>query len=362
MNEGEISTGGDYQSHTSDGFTVSSNTETTEAIKDNFSAEEKPKDGDAPDPEKEEADAVSKAAAKLGEKGGKAAAEKRASEAEEKDEAKSEEKEPEEKLGKPRHDPRARMLEATREAAEAKRQLAEERRERERLTAEVREIRNRVDRPQEQRPQEQARAKDSRPQSSDYENYEKFTEDLAEWKANETWKARKDEATRQYEADQYARGVATFQQTFIGRMAEARKSDPDLDARISASEVAQLSPSYVLPRGTEPTIENHIADELMASEMAPALLNYLASDTEEWARLKGLRNKREVAREVAKLEVKLSEAQAPKGPRLVSSKAPPPIKPLTGAPPPVDDLDDDTPFEVHMRKMNARDRQRKAGR
>lgn len=371
---------GGYASVTDGGFTVSTNAETAEDVKANFASEEKPKDGPEPDPEKEEAEEVSRAAAALGKKGGEAAAEKRAKEAKEAKRAKvaeegaeAEPKEGDEKpLGKPGDDPRARMLQATREAADLKRQLAAERqdlaaerRERERLAAEVSRARA-----SEAKPAAVPRASgaDAEPDEKDFDDYGKYVEARARWGTREEIRKHQHEHGLRQRAHAYAHQVDTSVTLFNDRVQEMMKADPQFMERISDEVWDVMVPSFMLDPGERKGPHNVIADEVRDSEQGPAILLHLTEHPEELQRIATLGTAREVSREMAKLEAKLENgngvATAGTSPRAFVSRAKPPIRPVTGTPQAADPyaVDDDTSLDEHIRKMNARDEvRRRAG-
>lgn len=363
---------GPFESFTHEGLTISSNSETAEDIKANLTeSAEKPLDGEEPDPEKEEAARVSKAASELGRKGGQAAAEKRAK-AGENDALEGEEEQPKAKekpLGKPRDDPRARMLEATRKESEAKKLLATERQERERLAAENRELRaahearqrEQPAAPKLERPTLPEDPSDPRPYETDprFKTYEDFVEARARWAARQEFSERRREAERQFMASARDQHIVGAIGAFNKRLDDAGDSFRDQ----IAPEVLALQPSFTMRPGERPTALTCIADELISSEHAPALMLHLSEHPEDLQRIAALSNSRDVSREMAKLEGRVSAAPAGNSERpATSSKAKPPVRPVTGSPTPAsDDVDDDTPFEVHFRKMNARDKSRGRG-
>jgi hypothetical protein len=367
MSEADVG-GAPYASFTSDGLTVASNDETAEDIRANLESEEKPKDGDPSDPEQEEADRVSRAAAELGRKGGKAAAEKRAA-APDKAEAEAEidEGEPraEKPLGKPRDDPRARMLEATRKESEAKRALADERRERERLAAEVRELRARVEAPPAPAPSA-GRGLPGRPKPTEdeFDNYGDFVDARARYAMQEEFETRSRAAEEQSQANARLQEIGSAVTAFRARLAEAKRADPEFADKLSP-DLTNLQPTFTLAPGQSVGSHNIIADEIVSSEHAPDLMLHLTEHPDDLQRIAALSNSREIAREMAKLEARLDAATSGTSSRRETSKAKPPVRPVTGSPTTAnpEDMDDDTPFETHVRRMNARDGHRRvAGR
>jgi len=346
---------GGYQEATVGGMTVSSNTETAEAIAENLESDAKPLDGEVPDPEKEEADAVAKAAAKLGEKGGKAAAEKRAIEAKE---AKAEEAK-KDKKGDPRHDPKARVEEATRESAELKRELKRERDERARERSEFNARLEKIERGGNgaEPAAAPARHADEKPLEKDFEDYGEFVEARSRWAARQEYAEVERKRTIHQQAASFANSV---QQTFDKFRESALKES--IHERV-APELLDLVPTAMLEPNARPDQSNVIADEIIASPVANGLLLYFTEHPEDFQRIATLRTPRDISREMAKLEARLEAAPTATSPRHVASTAKPPVRPVTGSPNAADpdEVNDDMSFEEHARRMNARDARLRRG-
>ena len=310
------------------------------------------------EPETEEA-RVSKAASDLGKKGGEATAAKRAEAAKEaakaeKDaEAASEaEKDAEaEKLGKPRHDAKARMLEATRQAAEAKRELERERaervRERAQLAAEVEQLRA-------GKPAEQAKPA-GKPTSEQYDSYEAFLDARDEWNDRQR-ETRDTERARFAARDQ---GIKTAFSTFTERVEEAKKTDASFMERTSWFGTQQ--PSFTLPRDEHGRpvglrASHVLTDEIISSEQAPALMLHFAEHPEDLQRIEALRTPLDVQMAVSKLEGRLDAALTATAPRAEVSKARPPVRPVTGSPNTADrELDENAPLSAFVSRYGQRE-------
>jgi hypothetical protein len=363
-----------YASVESDGFKVSSNSKSVEQLTEDLklTPEETTAEPEA-EPEKAEKDAeaerLAKAAAELGKKGGEAAAAKRAAAKETPDEEEPEPGPDGKPLGKPRDDPRARMLEATRAAAELKRQVAEERRERERLAAEVAQLRaGRQEAPPPPKPNG-----DAEPQQSDFETYEDYVKATANYVARkaaaEHYEKQRAEAERRYMAHAYQEKIESSISGFTERLNTAARAElgntatpqavrewgESFMSRI-APEVAQLEPSFNLPPGQRVGPQNVIADELISSEHAPALMLHFTEHRDDLQRIASLRTPRDIAREMAKLEARLDAATTATSPKPQVSKANPPVRPVTGAPHTVDaEPGPDASYEDFKRYWNARE-------
>lgn len=293
---------------------------------------------------------VSKAGSELGKLGGKAAAEKRAAEksdlkveqsepdenteaeeapepkqAKPETEAEPEEK-PEEKKPNPRHDPKARMLEATRKEAEAKRALAAEREAKQALESRLAALEQRLSPPPaETKPQ--AWDGQSKPKLEDFvreaDTYEAGLEAYQE--ARDTW--RDGESKRKYEAEAVEKALDSQ----VGKFREAASAHM---GRYSEA-VLSLKTEFQLAPNETASGSNWLANELVFSPgSAPALMLYLSEHDDELQRIAALPNPRAVSREMAKLETRLEAASAGTNSSRSDdvSRAAPPVKPVAGKP------------------------------
>lgn len=322
------------------GFTVTSNSGTTQA---QLERDLKPKSDDA----------ASRAGSELGKRGAEAAAKARAAKGDSSDlevettqgdekpakpekveakaepepeakEEKAEEKpEPEKpkKEGDPRHDPKARMLEATRQAAEAKRALAAEREAKAALEARLAAL-ERVTPPRETQEDTPKRDPDARPQSADFDSWEAYEDARDEWN-RKRWEA---ETQKRAQAEAVDRAIGEQKRKF------AEVTVPNLEKY--SEEVLSLQAEFQIPEGAKPKGENWIANELFFSpESAPTLMLHFTEHPEELQRIAALSSPRAVSREMAKIEARLEAAPAGNSPeREVVSRAAPPVRPVTGKP------------------------------
>jgi len=306
------------------------------------------------DSEREEEIKVSEAAAALGKKGGKAAAEKKAEqktqglvdehpqEETETEEKPEKEESPEEKdaeakkeaLGKPRHDPKARMLEATRKEAEAKRDRDRIKAEKDALQAKHDALQRELEAaraPKE--PQKPAEAP-TKPVRASYQSDEDYIEAIAAHKAEE--KVKEYEAKR--ETERQIKEYTGTLDAILGKNAkiekEYAKTDPEYLSKVSDEVKAiALKPSFALDLHEIGNNDNVIADELfMADKMAPAIKLHFSENPEDLERIRNLQSFQEVQVEMRLLARTLNGAAStvtvPKG----SSKAKPPVQPVTGSP------------------------------
>lgn len=344
------------------GLSVTSNSETSEQIKTALN------DGQEP-----EADGISKAAREMGRKGAQA----RWSRAREikpipdkpKVEAKPEsapegtpepreaspeapeakEAKPAEKpLGKPRDDPRARMLEATRKEAEAKRAAAALQAERDALKAELDRVRS-VPAPQERiNWHPTVVSEDAPPDPKNFRSEAEYAQAYIDHRAAQ--QARTIVQAELQRAAQAAR-QQQFEQEFhemASKHVEGFKSAMDKQIKADPGFVEKLSPDVLgLSSSLEPSVQtisadNVIADEIILSgENAPALSLYLSEHPDEFQRLRALPTYQEVQVEMRILAKSLKgAATAGTVPKGEVSKAKPPVRPVTGSPHAVTDLDE----------------------
>jgi len=359
---------------THDGLTVVSNSETADEMKENLEAEPKPLDGEPEDPKEAEKKRVSKAAAELGKKGGEAAAKARAEkddlaeEPEEKAEAKPEEKKgeakeeakdekDERKQGLSKQDARARVMEATRAAAEA-------RKAREAAEARAEELEARIARLEAERtkPAGEARpaaGKGTKPTPEKFETYEEYVEALTDWRVEERVQKLTREAEIQKEATRFADRIGTTVQTFNDRFMKAAEADPELMRRVDPN-LLNLKPTFTLPPGTPARAENDIAQAIVESERPAELMLHFSEHPEDYERLLKSRDTYQVVRAVGALEAKLERGERP-GSVIADtvSKAKPPVRPIPASPQYSDDLSDDMDFDEYVRVANARERRRR---
>lgn len=343
-----------------DGYSVSSTYETTEQLAETLKPEAKPaKDGD-PQPEEKDDD-LSEAASKLGKKGGETTAAKRAAEAKEQPDADKAGDAPaatdaeKSKKGNPRHDPTARVAEATRLAAEAKRERDAIKAERDRLAAELEAARS--GKPAEQPKAPPKPVDPNAPKLDDFEKYEDYVEAVADYRA--------DQRLRQYQQHQQQREAFTARaitidkavKEYVGRIEEAKKADPSFVDR-TAPILSRLQPSF-LKEPSAPLEPIHvIADEVLRSAQSAALLAHFADNPDALSVLESLQTIPDIQAEVRFLAKSVGSAAAPQAtaskPEI--SKARPPVRPVTGAPVNAGGPDpENSSFDEWIEHQNARE-------
>lgn len=237
--------------------------------------------------------------------------------------------EAEKPLGKPRHDMKARMLEATRKESEAKKRADEIERRAIALEAELRALKSGIQPKAEAKPAEkQAPVGDGRPKLEDFESLEDHAEAVANWVADKREKAAKESQQKA----EFERVTQEKFSSFAQRMGEHLKDDPDFWERQNET-VVQLKPFSVLTEEEKQTAGplNALADHFLVSDKAPALIEYFSGKPDELQRLSTL-HPGNFWRELGRIEERLSAATTASAPPPVS-KAAPPARPVTGGPP-----------------------------
>jgi hypothetical protein len=160
-----------------------------------------------------------------------------------------------------------------------------------------------------------------KPTPDQFDDYGAYVEALTEFKADEKVNTALDAREKAATEKQQAQTRVT---TWNERVIEARKSIPDYDTVMAASEVP---------------IAEHVLDELRDSELGPQLAYHLDKNPDVAEKLNTM-NPRQAAREIGRLEAKLSSTvtaspdpkvdapQEPPAPKVKTTNAPPPVKPV----------------------------------
>lgn len=364
MTDTDLSGTGEYVSGESEGFSVTSNGgETSEEMEANLAT---------PD---DEGDKVSKAAKELGKRGGKASAERRAkgdggsSDASEPAvdgvDGDGGEAEPEKPLGKPRNDPKARMLEATRKEAEAKKERDAVKAERDQIRAENDRLRREFEamRPAPVQPEARiAKDEDPEPKQEDYDDWNAYMRDMAKHAGRQEVKRYQAEAQKEQwisqKADSIAMAAKQDMDSFSAACEKAKAADPAALDGIPEKLWDFLQPSWEAEPGQ--IHQGHVmADEIMKLDHPVEVLKHLGGNFPEFQRIATLQSPAAITRQLARLDARFDAAtQAPVSKPRVSS-APPPVRPVTGSASAVEADDDDLDLGDFIRKGNTRDHQRR---
>jgi len=369
---------------------VTSNHESAEEI----SAALKPEKEESPEPRVlvdkgkpvEEPDEVSEAAAKLGKKGGEAAAAARKAKPipdKPKEEAKPVEEPEPEKAARGTdaregdedeeeddtdlpltENARKRIEKATKKEAAAKRELREAQIRHERELSETRSRLEMLERSRtEPQPKEQPRAAQptrTKPEAADFESYDGYVDALTDWKIEQR---EAKAAERNYERA-VVTGVTQAEHQFATHVKEAFQG-VDLKERLSP-DVLYMVPSYRLTPDQRWGPDNVIADEfLRAGKLGPRLMEYLSDNPTELQRLRKLRSSEDVQIEMRVIARTIGPAgdATPGNPPAAQgsgskpelSKAKPLVPPVTGSPHTADELDDTAPLSAFVKRFGQRE-------
>lgn len=363
-------------------MSVTSSSETEDEIRQSIGAESTP-------------DEVKEAAAELGRKGGKARAEKlkaakaekpepgEAAEVESSDDepekaaksdkaAKADEKS-EKPLGKPRDDPRARMLEATQKEAAAKREARERAAEAQRLAQENAQLRERLESlsrgetPEKGAPaRQEARGApagaddDPEPKEEDFEAYNDYVKANARWEARQEWKSLEAKRAREAKIAQAQGEIKERAVAFADRMEKAQESGLEFKEEFLSNFLEIHPASLVPPQYRRPL--HYLAEEVWESEYAPQLIHHLQENKDVLQRLATLPPDK-IVREIARIEAKFGSdaATTATASKPYVGKAPHPVRPVTGAPTVAKEgLGDDSSLGDHVNAWRARVRGRRA--
>ena len=167
-----------------------------------------------------------------------------------------------------------------------------------------------------QQPQQENVRSEDKPQASQFNDAFEYAEALAEWSAENALKQR-DEQEAQRKAQEAQEKVL---KTWNEKIEKAKADLPDFDRMVKSSDII---------------VSDSIRDSILESDVGPQLLYHLATN-EDFAQQLTEMPVSKALKELGKLEAKL-EAKGEKAPKaekvketVSSSKAPEPIKPLSG--------------------------------
>ena len=327
---------------THDGFHVTSNSQTADQLKEQFKdpkAVEAPKEPAKADPEPVEA----------------------TDQAEEGQEAEKAGEQPEKPLGKPKNDPRARVMQATRQAAEAKRERDEI--ERRAIAAEAELERYRSGKPATEPAKAEAKPADGtdpEPKEDDFESYGQYVKAQARWEARQEFR----EQTTAHEQRQQRELALQHQremfEAFKGRIRTALKSDPAIHEHIS-HEVVALIPEGPVDLSKRLSNEELIGVHCVAEEKGLDMMRHLSDNPDVLQRLRGL-SQGSLLVELGRIDARLGSASTAPEPKATISRANPPVRPVTAVAPSGDDSPDpDLPFDQWAKqRIREEERERKA--
>ena len=166
-----------------------------------------------------------------------------------------------------------------------------------------------------QQPQQETVRSEDKPQASQFNDAFEYAEALAEWSAENALKQR-DEQEAQRKAQEAQEKVL---KTWNEKIEKAKADLPDFDRMVKSSDIVVSDP---------------IRDSILESDVGPQLLYHLASN-EDFAKELTEMPISKALKELGKLEAKFEAkeekpSKAEKRETVSSSKAPEPIKPLSG--------------------------------
>ncbi len=261
----------------------------------------------------------------------------------------------------------AKRKERARErVAEATRKARQERLRADHLAAEVQRLKSAP--PAQQAPPQPSREAfpaqpetKTKPREEDFDTYGEFVEALADFKAEEKLAAHTKAQERETFARDFADRAMRSIDTFRNKVAEAIKADPDLeDTVIPFAEVVRNS-SHGIPPGGAYTPFNVVNDEILRSNIPAQLMTRLNSDEGLMDEILSLPSRDAIARKMVEVqtEIRLSLGSVTAGTpptRRAVSQAPPPIRPVTGAPrTATTELDDNAPLSAHVKAFGERE-------
>lgn len=177
---------------------------------------------------------------------------------------------------------------------------------------------------------------EGKPKEDDFATAAEFVEALADWKYEQ--RAAAEREARQ-KAEQ-AQSQTSLQKKVQADIAAFRAVQPDFD-EVMEEAAFQSTPLMI--------------QELQESDMGPALLYHFAKNPDEANRIAELTDARKVAKEVAKIEARLTSAPAKKQAPITSTPAP--IKPVASSRQTIANIgkiDDDTEYFRQKRAQTTR--------
>lgn len=142
-----------------------------------------------------------------------------------------------------------------------------------------------------------AEAEPKAPAQDDYETIEEYLQAHAQYARDlSSWQYRRDKAADVAEQQQAAlqRQQQELQTTWMSKITEFEKSDPGIREAVTA-----VGPFLT---------QAQVADFIMQSEVGPEMVAYIAAHNEEWLPIAKTGDPRVVAREIGKLEARLTSS------------------------------------------------------
>lgn len=206
------------------------------------------------------------------------------------------------------------------------------------------------------------------PQLSEYDDFEKYLADRDQYRRQE-WEREQEDKHREYAAKEAATRTVGFIQGRLQKFHESQAlaADGNREAFLArqSPDVLSLEPTFTLDEGERVTSRHLIADEILLSDKAAEVMQYLSDNPDDLKRIAALQGPRAIAREMARVEAKLESVTAgnplPAANARRVSQAPPPVRPVTGVPHTAsDDPDPESDdYDTWSRKVDAKERRRR---
>ncbi len=189
--------------------------------------------------------------------------------------------------------------------------------------------------PGQNQPQVKAEPVEGKPTPDKYPDYNEYLEALADYKADAKVKAALEERDKQAREKEQRKVLDTKRESFDKQKEELKKTTPDLDEVLEAYDDVDISPS--------------LGAAILDSDMPVQVAYEIGKDAEEFKRLNDpklgiIAINKAIARIEARLEKKEVKGAA------VTTKAPPPIKPVTKSSSTSSGYSEDDSFEVYKQK------------
>lgn len=168
------------------------------------------------------------------------------------------------------------------------------------------------------KPQEQAQSENlqpkveavGKPDPNTFDSHQDYVEALTDWKIEEKDRLKEVKAKEAQFKTEFQKQVTTFQ----SKVAEFSKATPDFDDVVSDVDDIPLNHS--------------IQDAIITSEFGPALMYELSKNREQLLKLNSM-SPVAAAREIGRIEARLSSGQETTKPKEIKlTKTPPPIEPV----------------------------------
>jgi hypothetical protein len=168
--------------------------------------------------------------------------------------------------------------------------------------------------PQEDQPKQEAKKEavsDGKPTAENFETHEAYVEALADWKYDQRKKADEIREKQVQVKTEFQKTVESFQ----SKVKEFQKTQKDFEEVLSDVDDIRMSIG--------------VQEVLLSSDLGPQVMYELAKDRELYERINAL-NPLAAARELGRIEARISEKTESSNETKKQTKAPTPIKPVGG--------------------------------